>query len=508
FLPHSLCASASRLSLSVAGCCEGDLLFLVDSSGSISSYEYSRILSFLGDLLVPFSLGPDEVQVGVLQVGTSPRLEFGFGRHQSQAALQEALRGLLQLQGDTNTGAALALARERLLQPGPGGARPGVPKVLVWLTDGVMTGSVLQPMAELRQAGVAVLVVSTGYGNLQELQRVVTPPEERHLQFVDIDSLGIITSDLRDAIIDLIRMQRFRVQEVTSRSALLQWHPVLTKDTGHYEIEVGPVGGPPDRNQRLTHSGDTTSAHLTGLQPDTRYTATLTPESNELFYRPRSVTFTTLPARDRGSYSSPLPSVLTCPPVFCSLICPPPVPLEELSPAQVLISDSSAHSLRVSWGPLQPDSVQEYLVQFGALPADRARTVTVSRLQNSTVLHGLQPDTSYLVTVSARYQSGQERAMSVKACTQEVLPALSDLQLTPAGGDSVRVSWREGKGVVQGYWLSWTGESPSGPKTSRYLPPDSLSTLLTGLPPVTRVCVSPVYRTARGEGLCCTAHLN
>nr|XP_006642182.1 PREDICTED: von Willebrand factor A domain-containing protein 1 [Lepisosteus oculatus] len=374
----------------VAGCCEGDLLFLVDSSGSVSSYEYSRILSFLGDLLAPFSLGPDEVQVGVLQVGTSPRLEFGFGRHQSQAALQEALRALQQLQGDTNTGAALALARERLLQPGPGGARPGVPKVLVWLTDGVMTGSVLQPMAGLRQAGVAVLAVSTGYGNLQELQKVVTPPEERHLHFVDIDSLGIITADLRDAIVELIRVQRFRVREVTSRGALLQWHPVLTKDTGHYEIEVGPVGGPPDRNRRLTHSGDTTSAHLTGLQPDTRYTATLTPESNELFYRPRSVTFTTLP--------------------------------EELSPAQVLISDSSAHSLRVSWGPLQPDSVQEYLIQFGALPADRAQTVTVSRLQNSTVLHGLQPDTSYLVTVSARYQSGQERAMSVKACTQEGTP--------------------------------------------------------------------------------------
>lgn len=94
------------------------------------------------------------------------------------------------------------MAKERVLRPGaPGGARAGLPRVLVWLTDGVKPGDVVGPMAELQEEGVAVLVVSTGHGNYLVLRQVVSPPVENHLHFVDIDDLSIITDDLRDAII-------------------------------------------------------------------------------------------------------------------------------------------------------------------------------------------------------------------------------------------------------------------------------------------------------------------
>lgn len=183
-------------------CCEGDVLFLLDSSGSVSSYEHSRMLTFLSELLLPFSLGEDQVRVGLLQVGTQPRLEFGFDAHNTQNTLQDALRNTKPLRGDTNTVGALSIAKERVLRPGAaGGARAGLPRVLVWLTDGVKPGDVMGPMAELREEGVAVLVVSTGHGNYLVLREVVTPPVENHLYFVDIDDMNIITEDLRDAII-------------------------------------------------------------------------------------------------------------------------------------------------------------------------------------------------------------------------------------------------------------------------------------------------------------------
>lgn len=186
----------------VLNCCEGDVLFLLDSSGSVSSYEHSRMLSFLSELLLPFSLGEDQVRVGLLQVGTKPRLEFGFDAHSSQKSLQEALGSTKPLRGDTNTVDALSLAKEQVLRPGaPAGARPGLPRVLVWLTDGVKPGDVLGPMAQLREEGVAVLVVSTGHGNYLVLKEVVSPPVEDHLYFVDIDDMSIITEDVRNAII-------------------------------------------------------------------------------------------------------------------------------------------------------------------------------------------------------------------------------------------------------------------------------------------------------------------
>jgi len=206
----------------VLNCCEGDVLFLLDSSGSVSSYEHSRILAFLSELLLPFSLGEDQVRVGLLQVGTLPRLEFGFDAHGAQSGLQEALRNVKPLRGDTNTVEALRMARERALRPGaPGGAREGLPRVLVWLTDGVKPGDVIKPMAELREEGVAVLVVSTGHSNYQMLRQVVTPPVENNLYFVDIDDVSIITEDLRDAIIGEYRARWQRVFEVEGFGVIL-----------------------------------------------------------------------------------------------------------------------------------------------------------------------------------------------------------------------------------------------------------------------------------------------
>ncbi|XP_064156735.1 von Willebrand factor A domain-containing protein 1 [Anguilla rostrata] len=478
-------------------CCEGDVLFLLDSSGSISSYEFSRTLGFLSELLRPFALGPDQVRVALLQVGTRPHLEFGFRAHSTQRGLQEALQRTRQVQGDTNTEAALKLAQEQVLREGgEGGARAGLPRVLVWLTDGMQPGAVEGPMAELREEGVAVLTVSTGHGNYQVLRKVVTPPVDSHLYFVDIDDINIIANDLRDAIIEIIRAERLQVRDVTSRSAVLQWRPVLSSGTGYYDIRFGPdrtgggAGGdhgrPSDGTststgggqwRKLSRPGDSNFAALNDLKPDTAYRATLTPESNLDYVKPLSVSFTTLS--------------------------------EVLSPAVVTVSESGLDRVRVSWGPLQPDSVQRYQVEYGAIPAGKVRVTTVGRDQNSTLLTQLEPDTQYLVTVSAFHASGQERAMSVRACTQEELPALADLQLNTVGSDSVRVQWKGKAGGLKGYWVTWEGDGgSSGAPSSRYLPPGSLSTLLTDLPSSTRVCVSPVYRTARGEGLCCTARFH
>lgn len=95
------------------------------------------------------------------------------------------------------------------------------------------------------------------------------------------------------------------------------------------------------------------------------------------------------------------------------------LPSDVLSPAEVSLSDSGPHQIRVSWGPLQPAQVQRYTVEYGAIPSGSVHTLQFNSLQNSTLLTGLKPNTNYLVTVSALHVSGKETAMSVKACTQE-----------------------------------------------------------------------------------------
>ncbi|XP_062257618.1 von Willebrand factor A domain-containing protein 1-like isoform X2 [Platichthys flesus] len=464
-LPQSDMQSA--VPATVLNCCEGDILVLLDSSGSVAHYEFSRLLRFTADLLRPFSLGAGHVKVGLLQVGTSPKLAFDLNAHDSQESLQAALQHVRHLQGDTNNVAALKVAQRLLTE-----TEESLPKILLWLTDGAQPGDVVEPLMELKERGVSVLIVSTVHGNYQVFQRAVTPPLESHLYFVEFDNVAIITEDLRKAIIKIIRAERLYVVHLTSHSAVLQWRPILTADSGIYELWYS--SGKTDFETRLTISGGSSRVELTNLQPDTTYTAYLRPESNQRLFDTLSVTFTTLP--------------------------------DVVSPSVVSVSDSGPHQIRVSWGPLQPARVQRYTVEYGAIPSGQVRTVTFHSQQNSTLLTGLDQDTQYLVTVSALHVDGKERAMSVRACTQEAPPALTDLQLTPVQPQEVQVAWRAHQEGLKGYWLKWERKnSQASPVSSIYLSPSSHSTRLTHLSPGSQVCVSPVYSSGLGDGLCCTA---
>ncbi|KAF6736488.1 von Willebrand factor A domain-containing protein 1 [Oryzias melastigma] len=298
-------------------------------------------------------------------------------------------------------------------------------------------------MSELKAHGVSVLIVYTIHGNHQVMQRVVSPPAESHLYAVDLNSIDIITEDLREAIIRI------------------------------------SVGKPEIRD---VLPGDSSKAKLTNLLPETTYTAFLRPESNHSPLSTLSVTFTTLP--------------------------------DVLGPAEISLSDSGPHQIRVSWGPLQPKWVQRYTVEFGAIPSGEVRTVSLDSQRSSTLLTGLQPGTQYLVTVNSIHVDGTERAMSVRACTQEALPALTDLQLFTMEqwdmeGEDVQAVWQAHEEDLKGFWVSWETLNSQNflsdvSTLTVSLPPTTRATRLTRLASNSRVCVSPVYSSGRGDGICCT----
>ncbi|XP_015231556.1 PREDICTED: von Willebrand factor A domain-containing protein 1 [Cyprinodon variegatus] len=462
--------------------CEGDILLLLDSSGSVTSFEFSRFLEFIANLLYPFALGRGHLRVALLLVATTPHLEFSLDIHSDLESLLRALESVRRLQGDTNTKAAVEMAHQLLLE-----VEGDVPKVLLWLTDGIQPGEVEEPMSKLKAQGVHVLIVSTIHGDYNVLQRVATPPLESHLYSVDIDSIDIITDDLREAIIKIICAEQLSVVHLTSHSAVLQWHPVLSSDGGYYELRYKAVGeSHPEKSKVLPSTSS--RAELTRLQPDTMYTASLRPESNQILFRTLSVKFTTLPVRK-----------------------------DVISPAEVTLSDHGPHQVRVTWGPLQPALVQRYRVEYGAIPSGHVQTVTVSNQRSSVFLRDLDPGTRYLITVSALYVDGKERAMSVTACTQEApLPPLTDLQLALIDrpeGNEVQATWQANTEGLKGYWINWKKKSSQSSQSehslsSAYLPPSTLSTRLTDLASNSRVCVSPLYSFGRGEGICCTARTN
>ncbi|XP_067573747.1 ATPase family AAA domain-containing protein 3 isoform X2 [Pseudorca crassidens] len=280
---------------------QGDLLFLLDSSASVSHYEFSRVREFLGRLAALLPLGPGALRASLVHVGSRPHTEFPFGQHSSGSAIQDAIRAAAQRMGDTNTGLALAYAKEQLFAKAAG-ARPGVPKVLVWVTDGGSSDPVGPPMQELKDLGVTVFVVSTGRGNLLELSAAASAPAEKHLHFVDVDDLHIITQALRGSILDAMWPHQLRASEVTSSGFRLAWPPLLTADSGYYLLELAPSAEPGTaRRQQLP--GNATGWAWAGLDPDTDYDVALVPESNVRLLRPQHLRVRTLPGHAKEALS-------------------------------------------------------------------------------------------------------------------------------------------------------------------------------------------------------------
>lgn len=211
--------------------------------------------------------------------------------------------------------------------------------------------------------------------------------------------------------------QQLHASEVTSSGFRLAWPPLLTADSGYYVLELAPSAEPAAaRRQQLP--GNATGWAWAGLDPDTDYHVALVPESNLHPVRPQHLRVRTLPgeagARGPGGGAGPRSgrrgAVGAAPPLTRAS------PAEEAGPERIVISHVRPHSLRVSWAPA---GALGYHVQVGPLRGGAAQRVEVPAGRNSTALQGLAPGTAYLVTVTAAFRSGRERALSAKACTPD-----------------------------------------------------------------------------------------
>ncbi|XP_059807983.1 von Willebrand factor A domain-containing protein 1 [Hypanus sabinus] len=448
----------------------GDLLFVMDSSGSILPYEYTGLKEFVADLLKPFTIGPEDVQISFVQVSDDPVVEFPFGKYTSITATQWAILNMKQKLGDTNTGKALAHAQDTMFTQ-KGGARPDVPKVLVWLTDGASSDDISQPIKFLKDQGVTVFIVSIGRGNYIELKAAASEPTERRLYYVDPEDMHIIMEELRNEILDIIQVKKLRAMDITATSFRLSWPRLLSDSADYYLIEYSPLMDPQKSWKTVTR--EETSVVLRQLLPKTTYEVKLTPIND--------------------NYNKFLETVVT------TLEETP----EELSPQVVVISDSQPRSFQVSWAPT-PHSVASYEVLYGVLPGGRTNLLSISGDQNITIVNNLEPNTTYLVTVSAIYQSGRTEALSVKACTQDVSSEGSKLKLINISSTGVAALWDPAQGKVLHYRVRCIRHRRS--PSVRTVPPQARGVLLTDLIPGTenRICVRAVYRNGVGRASCGT----
>ncbi|XP_060036806.1 collagen alpha-5(VI) chain [Erinaceus europaeus] len=173
---------------------EADIYFLIDGSSSIERRDFDVIKEFMSKVVDMFSIGPNRVQVGVVQYSDKIQEEFNINLYTNKVDLTKAIFNVKQLTGGTYIGEALDFTLSKIQEGRKLRPRPA-PCYLIVLTDGDSSDSVLEPAERLRAEQITIYAVGIGNAKKIELQQIAGT-EERVIFGQNFDSLKIISNDV------------------------------------------------------------------------------------------------------------------------------------------------------------------------------------------------------------------------------------------------------------------------------------------------------------------------
>ncbi|XP_012622377.2 collagen alpha-5(VI) chain [Microcebus murinus] len=149
---------------------KADVMFLVDSSGSIGHENFEKMKTFMKNLLTKIQIGADKTQIGVVQFSDDTKEEFQLNKYFTQKEISDAIDRMSLIGRNTMMGHALtSIAR---YFTGPMGARSGVKKFLILITDGEAQDDVRNPARVLRDKGVTIFSVGVYGANRPQLEEI------------------------------------------------------------------------------------------------------------------------------------------------------------------------------------------------------------------------------------------------------------------------------------------------------------------------------------------------
>uniref|UniRef100_A0A8C2CAW9 Collagen alpha-1(XII) chain n=1 Tax=Cyprinus carpio TaxID=7962 RepID=A0A8C2CAW9_CYPCA len=291
--------------------------------------------------------------------------------------------------------------------------------------------------------------------------RVTVYPEYASGMGLSMDTEGTTKED-RGSPRDL------RVFNETVSSMRVSWR-AAPGNVLQYHVAYKPDGG---ERKEMFVKGDTTTALLKNLSPDTEY---------ELF----------VSARYTSGLGAPLMGTGTT--------------LEELgSPTNLVTSDVTENSFVASW-TAAPGNVRLYRVTWKSLFSEEAGEKTVPGDITTTVLDGLTPETRYKVSVYAAYSSKEGEPLHGEETT-DASAAARVLTVSEETERTMRVTWQPAPGNVVNYRVTYKPQGEIRQLASK-APGGTNTLVLRRLQPQTPydITVVPVYkfgdgRQRQGEG--------
>ncbi|KAH9505394.1 hypothetical protein Btru_057167 [Bulinus truncatus] len=156
-----------------------DLIFVLDSSGSIVRSDYDKELQFTSDLTSVFNVSPNLARVGAVIFSQFPEKLFDLNKYTNYYGVSQALLKAKYLKDATYTDKALNLIVDDGMFSARAGGRPNANRVVVVLTDGRSANTALTEKAALRVKGLNATIVAVGFGDAYdlELKKIASRPE-------------------------------------------------------------------------------------------------------------------------------------------------------------------------------------------------------------------------------------------------------------------------------------------------------------------------------------------
>ncbi|WAR12942.1 CO6A6-like protein, partial [Mya arenaria] len=179
---------------------QADIMFLLDSSGSVGSPNFQTMKGFVHDMMNSFNIGPNAVQVGVDTFQTSVKAEFYMNTYQDRTSVQQAINNIAYHSGLTHTGEALRFMHTDSFSAAHGD-RANVPNIAIVVTDGQSNNPTLTAAEAkaARDAGITILAIGVGHGvERSELNEIASDPDSTHVftadSFSALSSLNALLS--------------------------------------------------------------------------------------------------------------------------------------------------------------------------------------------------------------------------------------------------------------------------------------------------------------------------
>ncbi|XDV42634.1 hypothetical protein PO909_011260 [Leuciscus waleckii] len=459
---------------------QADIVLLVDGSYSIGLANFAKVRAFLEVLVNSFDIGPNKVQISLVQYSRDPHTEFALNKHHDIAAVVKAVRMFPYRGGSTNTGKAMTYVREKIFISGRG-ARDNVPRVMVLITDGKSSDSFKDPANKLKDTDVEIFAVGVKDAVRSELEAIANAPADNHVfEVEDFDAFERISKELTTSICLRIEQELHNIKkrsllppkslsfsEVTSRSFRTSWISE-GEDVLSFMVRFRPAADITGDYISLVVPHDTDTTVLPNLTPLTTYEVNV------------------IAQYDKGD-SFPLTGEETT--------------LEEIGPVRnLMVSEEAVESFRVSW-KAAPGSVLRYRLSYEPVSGGDKLEAETDGSQVTTVLQKLLPVTTYRVTVSPEYASGMGPSLETEGTTKEVRGSPRDLRVFNETVSSMKVSWQAAPGNVLQYNVAYKPDG--GERKEIVVKGDTTTALLKNLLPDTEyeLFVSARYTSGLGAPL-------